>query len=74
MSEMALEEVLQRIIREEVAPLEKNMDAGFERVDARLDALDQKFTERFDRLETALEGVIDYKFPPIDQQRTAKVG
>ena len=56
MSERALEEVLQRIIREEVAPLEKNMDAGFERVDARLDALDQKFTERFDRLETALLG------------------
>ena len=103
----SLEELLRRIIREEVGSrfdavgeqlgslgdrlgsLEKRVTAGFawteeqfewvsqrfDAVDQRFDAvredlgeLDRKLTERFDRLEQMLGGVIDKDFPPIDQQ------
>ena len=42
----------------------------FDTIAEELGKLDQKFTERFDRLERILEGVIDENFPPIDQQRS----
>ena len=57
MQERPLEEELRRIIREEMATLEKKMDARFDAVDARFDAVDARFDAvdaRFDRLEDAL--------------------
>ena len=86
-ADQPLEEVLRRVIRDELeaveerlGSLEKRVTDGFSRMDEqfawteeqfegvsqRFDAVDEQFAE----LKKALEGVIDEKFPPIDQQQS----
>ncbi|MCY3611202.1 MAG: hypothetical protein OXH51_06675 [Gemmatimonadetes bacterium] len=44
------------------------LERRFDGLESQVGQLDRKFTERFDRLEKMLEGVIDKDFPPVDQQ------
>ena len=76
--EIIREEV--KAVEERLGSLEKRVTDGFSRMDEqfawteeqfewvgqRFDAVDQRFAE----LKKAIEGVIDEKFPPIDQQQS----